>query len=68
MVAEQQRVVNAMSNAQKKHETDAFLVSNLVKQFNRNMLAVDHLTFGVKHGECFGLLGVNGAGKTTSFR
>ena len=26
------------------------------------------LSFGVKHGECFGLLGVNGAGKTTTFR
>ena len=26
------------------------------------------LSFGVKPGECFGLLGINGAGKTTSFR
>ena len=26
------------------------------------------LSFGVKQGECFGLLGINGAGKTTSFR
>ena len=30
--------------------------------------AVAGLSFGVKHGECFGLLGINGAGKTTSFR
>jgi len=26
------------------------------------------LTFGVHYGECFGLLGVNGAGKSTTFR
>lgn len=30
--------------------------------------AVQGLSFGVKQGECFGLLGINGAGKTTSFR
>ena len=30
--------------------------------------AVKGLSFGVKPGECFGLLGINGAGKTTSFR
>ena len=26
------------------------------------------LTFGVHPGECFGLLGVNGAGKTSTFK
>lgn len=30
--------------------------------------AVRGLNFGVRHGECFGLLGINGAGKTTTFR
>ena len=30
--------------------------------------AVDNVSFGVRHGECFGLLGVNGAGKTTTFK
>ena len=28
--------------------------------------AVNNLTFGVYRGECFGLLGVNGAGKNIS--
>lgn len=31
-------------------------------------VAVDNLSFGVKKGEVFGLLGVNGAGKSTTFR
>ncbi|KAH3795730.1 hypothetical protein DPMN_149289, partial [Dreissena polymorpha] len=30
--------------------------------------AVDDLTFSVSNGECLGLLGVNGAGKTSTFR
>ena len=29
---------------------------------------VDHLNFNIPRGECFGLLGVNGAGKSTTFR
>ncbi len=31
-------------------------------------LAVDRLCLGVPQGECFGLLGVNGAGKTSTFK
>ena len=30
--------------------------------------AVNRLSFGVRRGECFGLLGVNGAGKSTTFK
>ncbi|KAI1891829.1 hypothetical protein AGOR_G00147770 [Albula goreensis] len=30
--------------------------------------AVDRLCLGIPRGECFGLLGVNGAGKTSTFR
>ena len=32
------------------------------------MLAVERLSFGVSAGECFALLGVNGAGKSTTFK
>lgn len=32
------------------------------------ILAVDRLCLGVRPGECFGLLGVNGAGKTSTFK
>ena len=31
-------------------------------------VAVDDISFGIKHGECFTLLGANGAGKTTIFK
>lgn len=31
-------------------------------------LAVDRASFGLELGECFALLGVNGAGKTTVFK
>jgi len=31
-------------------------------------LAVERISFGLKAGECFALLGVNGAGKSTTFK
>lgn len=42
-------------------------VDNVVKYYG-DFLAVDDLSFQVKRGEIFGLLGVNGSGKTTTFR
>ncbi len=42
-------------------------VENVTKYYG-DFLAVDNLSFEVKKGEIFGLLGVNGAGKTTMFR
>lgn len=32
------------------------------------MSAVKDVTFGVSPGQCFGLLGTNGAGKSTTFQ
>ena len=53
-----------------QQRSDVLLVLDLFKQFGikQKFTAVNDLSFGVKNGECFGLLGVNGAGKTTSFR
>jgi ABC-2 type transport system ATP-binding protein len=39
----------------------------LTRKFG-NLVAVDHVEFGVYHGEIFGFLGPNGAGKTTTVR
>ena len=42
-------------------------VDNLAKHYGQ-LLAVDHISFGVRKGEFFGFLGPNGAGKTTTVR
>lgn len=42
-------------------------VKELTKCFG-DFTAVDHISFNVKHGEIFGFLGANGAGKTTAMR
>jgi len=36
--------------------------------FTKPFLAVERISFGLETGECFCLLGVNGAGKTTCFK
>lgn len=45
----------------------AIEVLGLTKSF-RGLLAVDHLSFTVRKGEIFGLVGPDGAGKTTTMR
>jgi len=45
----------------------AIWASNLTKYYG-DLLAVDHIDFGVRRGEIFGFLGPNGAGKTTTVR
>lgn len=45
----------------------SLVLRNLTKNFGP-ISAVKWLSLGTHHSECFGLLGVNGAGKTTAFR
>ena len=63
--AEQERVFELVKDNQVRD--DALVALGLKKRFG-NFSAVNDLSFGVHHGECFGLLGINGAGKTTTFR
>ena len=42
-------------------------VNNISKSYNK-LKAVENITFDVKEGELFGLIGPDGAGKTTIFR
>lgn len=44
------------------------LVLKEIRKFYGQFLAVDNVSVGIPQGECFGLLGVNGAGKTTIFK
>jgi ATP-binding cassette subfamily A (ABC1) protein 3 len=44
------------------------LVMKDFTKFYGNFMAVNQLCVGVDRGECFGLLGVNGAGKTSAFK
>lgn len=48
-------------------EGSAIEVRDLVRRFG-DFKAVDQISFEVKRGEIFGLLGANGAGKSTTFR
>ncbi|CAH2089838.1 unnamed protein product [Euphydryas editha] len=56
----------------KKQIQDAMLVNDLHKKywriFGKPCNAVQGVSFSVKKGECFGLLGVNGAGKSSTFK
>ena len=42
-------------------------VQNISKSF-KNVSAIQNISFEVKSGELFGLIGPDGAGKTTLFR
>ncbi len=46
---------------------EAIVIRDLTKQY-KNVTAVDHLSLTVAQGELFGLLGVNGAGKSTTIK
>ena len=56
VIAEQQRVLNGGAN------DDAIVMSELTKIYPNGKIAVNALSLGIPSGECFGLLGINGAG------
>ncbi|XP_035705489.1 ATP-binding cassette sub-family A member 3 isoform X2 [Folsomia candida] len=55
------------TNLTQLFKENTLVVRNLTKYYDK-FLAVDHINLGVQRGECFGLLGVNGAGKTSTFK
>ncbi|CAL1544560.1 unnamed protein product [Lymnaea stagnalis] len=46
--------------------SEKLVLENLTKYYG-SLRAVDHLSVGIPAGECFGLLGINGAGKSSTF-
>lgn len=62
-------VETAKSNQELSNpEKNILTVKNLMKIYDTDEPVVDDVSFLVNKGECFGLLGVNGAGKSTTFR
>lgn len=51
----------------KENNEDLLIINNITKYYDRFM-AVKGVSIGIKPKECFGLLGVNGAGKTSTFK
>ncbi|XP_053453780.1 glucosylceramide transporter ABCA12 [Nycticebus coucang] len=52
-------------------EVDLVQLHHLTKTYqliHKKIIAVNNISIGIPAGECFGLLGVNGAGKTTIFK
>ena len=57
--------------AHKEIGTDFVKFVNLKKNYKKNRtlsVAVNSVSLGINKGECFGLIGFNGAGKTTIFK
>lgn len=62
-------IQNSLKITDKANNKTALKVDNLCKTYgNSGQYAVSNITFDVKSGECFGLLGKNGAGKSTIFK
>lgn len=65
VLAERDRIINTPID--NLVNTDSVVMRELTKLYG-DFMAVSQLSIGIPLGQCFGLLGVNGAGKTTSFK
>ncbi|KXJ71644.1 hypothetical protein RP20_CCG020100 [Aedes albopictus] len=64
-VLEEKQRIAAMSQS----EINSYnLVLKDLSKYYKKFRAVNNLSVGIRHSECFGLLGINGAGKTSTFK
>ncbi|KAH9644710.1 hypothetical protein HF086_018470 [Spodoptera exigua] len=72
MVRAEKAYVSRAIKLPSKQIPDAMLVDDIHKNYvsilKKSVNAVKGVSFSVKKGECFGLLGVNGAGKSSTFK
>jgi ABC-2 type transport system ATP-binding protein len=61
------RTTEPQVSARVDHSKTVIEVNNLQRRFG-DFYAVNNISFAVRQGEVFGLLGANGAGKSTTFR
>ncbi|GLD97436.1 hypothetical protein PINS_up006120 [Pythium insidiosum] len=61
-------VRNEAQRVQEGAADDVVVLKNLRKVYPGGKAAVRNLSFGLKRGECFGFLGINGAGKTSTMK
>jgi ATP-binding cassette, subfamily A (ABC1), member 3 len=54
VVIEQERVLSGGAN------DDLIVISEMTKIYSNGKIAVRNMSLGIPHGECFGLLGING--------
>lgn len=68
----QEPLIDSESLRKSSADVDVIRVFNFRKAyttwFGKPFLAVERISFGLDYGECFALLGVNGAGKSTTFK
>ncbi|XP_055544994.1 phospholipid-transporting ATPase ABCA1 isoform X2 [Wyeomyia smithii] len=65
--AESKKIQEMVSGEPPEFARHSIAIHNLRKKY-LNLPAVKGISFAVKQGECFGLLGMNGAGKTSTFQ
>ncbi|XP_053692926.1 ATP-binding cassette sub-family A member 2 [Sabethes cyaneus] len=65
--AESRKIEEMINKEPPEFARHSIAIYNLRKKY-LNLSAVKGISFAVKQGECFGLLGMNGAGKTSTFQ
>ena len=69
---DQETALLSDTEASKRNRPDVIRINEFRKVYTTlcgsPVLAVEKISFGLDYGECFALLGVNGAGKSTTFK